>query len=70
MADEMVNVIQAQIHLMEIDLNITLQRTKVAELNARARTLKAREKVEAFKLEQMIQQSRNKESEIKNEKKK
>ena len=57
--NETTEVIQNQLHLLEIELNIELQRMKVAELNARAKTLIARESVEDFKLRQMITQRDN-----------
>ena len=57
--NETTEVIQSQLHLLEIELNIELQKMKVAELNARARTLIARESVEDFKLRQMITQRDN-----------
>ncbi len=52
--NETAEVIQNQLRILEIELNIELQKTKVAELNARAKTLIARESVEDFKLQQMI----------------
>ncbi len=57
--NETTEVIQNQLHLLEIELNIELQKMKVAELNARAKTLIARESVEDFKLRQMITQRDN-----------
>ena len=54
MQNEAIEVIQNQLRILEIELNIELQKTKVAELNARAKTLIAREGVEDFKLKQMI----------------
>ncbi len=52
--NETTEVIQHQLKVLEVELMIELQRMKVAELGARAKTLIARESVEDFKLRQMI----------------
>ncbi len=55
MANETAQVIIEQTRLMHLDLEVTLQRMKIKELDARARTLNARSQVERFKLNQMIE---------------
>jgi hypothetical protein len=56
MSDEVANVIIAQTRLMELDLMITIQRMKVNELDARAKTLNARSQMERYRLGQMREQ--------------
>ena len=43
---------------MQLDLTITIQKMKIKELDARARTLDARSQMERFKLNQMIEDSK------------
>jgi len=59
MSNETIEVIQNQLRILEVELAIELQKTKVAELNARAKTLIAREGVEDFKLRQMEKRLEN-----------
>jgi len=63
MSNETIKVLQEQLKVLEIELSIELQKMKVAELGARAKTLIAREGVEDFKLQQM----QNRLKEIKND---
>ena len=50
MSKETMAVIEAQTRVMEMDLQITLQRMKIAELKQRAKTLVARAELEEHKL--------------------
>jgi len=53
MSQETTEVLIKQLKILQIELDIELQKSKVAELGARAKTLIAREQVEDFKLRQM-----------------
>ncbi len=55
MSQETTDVIIAQTRLMSLDLTITVQKMRIKELDARAKTLNARSQMERFKLNQMIE---------------
>lgn len=57
------NVIEKQIDLMKLDLEIVLQKTKIAEYKARANVLHARVRLEQNKLNNMTERFRAHEQE-------